>query len=203
MEAIIKDGKDYRIIPATIEHSTTLDVINVENSLLEAKLNFLTEAEISSYKIGEEAEVFGSTDEGLVYFRARINSVENNIIKLAIPTDFTKVQRREYSRIDFGSSAKLLTENLDIKTVDISAGGIKFISENNLIIGKDYDFSFVLDNDKEIVCKVQPMRSYQTSGVKGFVVCARFADIKSSDKVAIVQYSFRKIMELENSLNDW
>ena len=99
MEAIIKDGKDYRIIPATIEHSTTLDVINVENSLLEAKLNFLTEAEISSYKIGEEAEVFGSTDEGLVYFRARINSVENNIIKLAIPTDFTKVQRREYSRI--------------------------------------------------------------------------------------------------------
>ena len=203
MEAIIKDGKDYRIIPTTIEHSTTLDVLSVENNVLEAKLNFLSEAEISSYKEGEETEVFGSTDEGLVYFRAKIISVSGNVVKLAIPTDFAKVQRREYSRIEFGTNAKLLDENLNIKTVDISAGGIKFISEKNLVIGKDYDFSFVLDNNKEIECKIQPMRSYQANDINGFVVCARFIDIKSSDKVAIVQYSFRKIMELENSLNDW
>lgn len=202
MEAIIKEGRDFRIIPATIENATTLDVLNIENYLLEARLNNLTSEETKSYKPGEETEVFGSTDEGLVYFRAKIVSMEENTIKLAIPTDFAKVQRREYSRIEFSTNAKLLEEKIDVNTVDISAGGIKFISPKNLVIGKNYELSMKLDNLNEIICKVQPMRSYQTKGVKGFIVCARFSEIKSADKVAIVQYSFRKMMELENSLND-
>ena len=97
----------------------------------------------------------------------------------------------------------MLSEKTEVKTCDISAGGIRFISDKNLVIGKNYDLLMSLEDSKEIACKVQPMRSYQTKGIEGFIVCARFEEIKSADKVAIIQYSFRKMMELENSLNDW
>ena len=202
MEELIKSAKDFRIIPSNVENSSICTVIGVEAEKLNLKLE-LSEKEITSgYIKGETVEVFGSTDEGLVYFKGKINGVNGTNVELSIPTDFTKVQRREYSRIEFDGEIEIKEDEIKTRPVDISAGGIKFISNKNLIIGKSYETVIKLKNNLSINCETVPIRTYQTETVRDkYIICSKFKNLRSIDRVAIVQYTFKELMELENKLN--
>ncbi|MBQ3102385.1 PilZ domain-containing protein [bacterium] len=202
MEELIKSAKDFRIIPNVIECSAICTVSGIKGEKLSLELD-LDEGKIKdNYINGETVEVFGSTEEGLIYFKGKIIGAKGNTVELAIPTDFTKVQRREYSRIEFDGEVEIKEDGIKTRPVDISAGGIKFISTENLIIGKSYNTTIKLKNNLDINCETVPIRTYQTEATRGnFIICSKFKNLKSIDRVAIVQYTFKQLMELENKLN--
>ncbi len=202
MEELIKNVKDFRIIPSAIEYSTICKVADIKGEKLSLELD-LPEEKIKENYINEEiVEIFGSADEGLIYFKGKILGTNGKIAEIAIPTDFTKVQRREYSRIEFDGEIELYEAGIKTKALDISAGGIKFISNENLAIGKSYKTTIKLKNNLNINCETVPIRTYQTEATKDdFIVCSKFKNMKSVDRVAIVQYTFKQLMELENRLN--
>lgn len=202
MEELIKNVKDFRIIPSAIEHSAICTVCEVESGKLTLELDLPEEKIKENYINGEIVEVFGSTEEGLVYFKGKVIGTNGTRVELAIPTDFTKVQRREYSRIEFDGEIELKEAEIKTKPVDISAGGIKFISSENLVIGKSYKTTIKLKNNLDINCETVPIRTYQTEATRGnFIICSKFKNLKSVDRVAIVQYTFKQLMELENKIN--
>lgn len=201
MQNVIKNGKDFRIIPEKFESSTICDIINSNNSSIIFKLPIATPDELSDYAKGEDVEIFGSNNEGLVYFVTQILDKNENEITVKMPSDYKNIQRREYSRVTFhGKLAFIDYPDAVIKTEDISAGGLKFISNIPFEEHLEYNINIDLSNNLTIKCTIQPIRIQQTDyeGKKAYSISGKFKNIESIDRIALVQYSFRSLTEAEN-----
>ena len=53
------------------------------------------ELNLDDYKVGDEVEIFGLGEEGLIYFITTITEKEDNLINIKYPTDVKNIQRRE------------------------------------------------------------------------------------------------------------
>ena len=87
-----------------------------------------------------------------------------------------------------------------IQTEDISAGGLKFISNVPLEEHLEYNINIDLSNNLTIKCTIQPIRIQQIDykGEKAYSISGKFKNIESIDRIALVQYSFRSLTEAEN-----
>ena len=100
MQEVIKNVKDFKIIPNNFKSSATFNLLEVNEKSFCAELNLIDEKEISDYSIGSVVEIFGVNNIGLVYFETRILDKENNKITLEMTQDYSVIQRREYSRVE-------------------------------------------------------------------------------------------------------
>ncbi len=201
MQNVIENGKDFRIIPEKFESSTICDIINSNKSSITLKLPIATPDELSDYSKGNDVEIFGSNNEGLVYFVTQILDKNENEITVKMPSDYKNIQRREYSRVTFTGKLDFSDfPNSVIKTEDISAGGLKFISNIPFEEHLEYNINIDLSNNLTIKCTIQPIRIQQIDykGEKAYSISGKFKNIESIDRIALVQYSFRSLTEAEN-----
>lgn len=201
MQSIIKNGKDFRIIPEKFESSTICDIIDSNADTITFKLPIATDNELLDYNKDENVEIFGSNNEGLVYFVTQIINRDERNITVKIPESYKNIQRREYSRVDFHGELSFIDyRDAVLKTEDISAGGLKFISNIPLEEHLEYNININLSNNLTIKCTIQPIRIQQTDyeGKKAFSISGKFKNIESIDRIALVQYSFRAMTEAEN-----
>lgn len=201
MREIIKKGKDFRIIPEKFESATICNVLDIKEDLFNIELPIASADELNDYNQDDDVEIFGSNDEGLVYFISQIIDKNNNVLSIKMPTDYKNIQRREYSRVDFQGYLEIKDfKNAVVKTEDISAGGLKFISNEPLAEGMEYNISIGLSNNLTINCSMQPIRTQaaEHQGKKVYSVSSKFKNIESIDRVALVQYTFRAMTEEEN-----
>lgn len=201
MQNIIKNGKDYRIIPEKFESSTICSLINSDKESIVFKLPIATEDELHDYNMGDDVEIFGSNEDGLIYFTTSILGKEGKDISVKMPESYKNIQRREYSRVDFHGTLTF-TDYKDavLKTEDISAGGLKFISNVPLKEYLEYNISISLSNNLTIKCTIQPIRIQEINfeGQEAYSISGKFKTIESIDRIALVQYSFRAMTEAEN-----
>jgi len=201
MNFLLESGKDFKIIPGQFENSTSIDIENVNESELGAVLKYLSETEAASYQEGGEVEVFGLTNEGLIYFTTEILSRSGANLVLKVPKEHKNIQRREYSRVITDSKIELLSRaNAEIKTLDISAGGVRLALNFELKASEEHPVLIKLTNNAEINCNIQIIRTDTEGGE--FVTSARFTNIKSIDRIALVQYTFKALTEEENKTGD-
>ncbi len=90
----------------------------------------------------------------------------------------------------------LTDNNKEIKAavIDISAGGLKVATKQQLELLKDYKISFTIENQK-VDTIFEPIRIEALPN--GFFSSGRFKDINNTDRVALVQYCFKKQIENE------
>ncbi len=201
MNFILESGKDFKIIPEQVENATSIDLQKIDERTFGAALKYLGKSEMASYKKGDTVEIFGMTNEGLIYFTTEIISRNTENLVLRAPEGHKNIQRREYSRIETNSQIEFLDQpNAVIKTLDISAGGARLASNFELAVGVEYPVLIKLTNNAEINCSVQAIRTNFENG--SFVTSARFTNIKSIDRIAIVQYTFKALTEEENKRSD-
>lgn len=201
MQNIIKNGKDFRIIPEKFESSTVCDIVSSDDKTVTFRLPIASEDELLDYNKEDDVEIFGSTGEGLVYFTTKILNKVNNEIVVSMPESFKNIQRREYSRVDFHGTLSLVDYKDSVLEVhDISAGGLKFISSVPLEEHLEYNICIGLSNNLTIKCMIQPIRIQQADykGREAYIVSGKFKNIESIDRIALVQYSFRSLTEAEN-----
>lgn len=201
MQEIIKNGKDFRVIPEKFESSTVCRINSVSTDDINFELPIASDGELNDYNAGEEVEIFGSSMDGLIYFVTKILDKKDKNIIVKMPEDYKKIQRREYSRVNFqGTLALVDYENAVIKTEDISAGGLKFISSVPLEEHLEYNIRIELSNNLTINCSMQPIRIQEvvTENKKAYSISGKFSNIESIDRIALVQYSFRAMTEMEN-----
>jgi len=201
---IIENGKDFKIIPSNYQSATLLEVKKVKDDSFEAELSYISENELNDYEQKGEVEVFGSSEEGLVYFTTEILEKNGKILTIKIPQKHKSIQRREYSRVDFNGKVKLNDfKDIEVISKDISAGGIRILVDKPLEIGKEYASTIVLTNNMTINTTIQPIRVSEVDVKPSpkkelYMVSGRFKNIESIDRIALVQYSFKALMEAEN-----
>ena len=187
----ILENKEFSILSRSIDNATKCQVVSVSEESFEVKLDIQ-----GKYEVDESVELFTMTSKGQLYFETIIKDIQGDILSLWFPINYRYLQRREYSRIHMDKEIVLTKEgsNIDAKIVDISAGGLKVTTNEQLELMAQYSLSLNIDN--EITnCTFEPIRI--EANANNFISSGRFNDITSHDRIALVQYCFRK--QIENS----
>ncbi len=187
----ILENKEFNIISRSIDNATSCSVVEVSEDCFTVKLH-----KNYRYEKDESVELFTMTSKGQLYFETIVKEVNEDKISVWFPLSYKYLQRREYSRIQTEQEIALLYngEKIIAQISDISAGGLKITTAEQLALLQEYKISINVEN-KSIETIFEPIRIETTS--KGFVSSGRFKNISNYDRIALVQYCFRK--QIENS----
>ncbi len=207
MKELLQNAKDFKIIPGNFKSSGEFEVISVEDDEINAKLRLLDDSELQDYSVGSKVEVFGVNPLGLIYFESSVLKKDGYNVALAISSDYSIIQRREYSRVNLNQGEVIFkdsTPDLILKIEDISAGGIKIITSEALEIDKHYDIEINLSTNMKIECSLAPIRikECEFENKKAYAISGKFVDLENADRIVLVQYAFKIKMEEQNKEND-
>lgn len=201
MRKLLKKNQKIFVAPENIKGALSTTIKKVTAKTIEVEID---KKDLKYYKKDNKIEMFTIVDAGMLYFKPIVTEVlkEENTIKVEFDKKtYDLLQRREFSRVEIQKDFKLFdTDNKEFvcTTIDISAGGMKFVTEAPLTPVKDYIIEFSLDSGIPIRCFFKPIRvdGIDTKkSVQKNVVSGRFIALKNIDKIAIVQFCFRKEME--------
>lgn len=185
----IQIDKEFNIISRSIDNATSCKVIEVGEDCFKVKLKNSVK-----YEKGESCELFAMTPKGQVYFETLVKEVENDMLSIWFPLVFKYLQRREYYRISLDKQIEFAYENqlIPVKIIDLSAGGLKVFSSVELKLLREYKLKLDIENKILDFCFV-PIRieTYQN----GFICSGKFENVNNSDRIALVQYCYRKYIE--------
>ncbi len=203
MKNLIKNNQKVYMIPKDIQGGLSSAINKIVGSTIEMDIK---KDDMKYYSLGDVVEMFTVIDDGILYFKPRVVEIDKgqNTIKVEFDkTKYDQLQRREYTRIDFKNEFTLKSEDKSFvcTCIDLSAGGMKFETEADLKCSQDYEIEFSLESKIPIECFFKPIRIDKKKGrskVKKNIVSGRFIALKNIDKIAIVQFCFKKQMENKN-----
>lgn|SRR5574344_170929 len=201
MKKLLKKGQKIFMTPNDINGALSSDIKKSIGHTIECEIN---KNDIPFYKVGDTIEMFTVVDDGMLYFKPTVKVVDdlNNLLKVEYDNKiYDLLQRREYSRIELAKEFTLKTDtkNHTCICLDLSAGGMKFSTDAELDCSKDYQIEFTLENKIPIQCYFKPIRINAKKGKSNQkVVSGRFIALKNIDKIAIVQFCFKKQTENTN-----
>ena len=204
MKELLNSAKDFKIIPNNFKSAGAFKLIEVTDNEIKGELELIDEKELQDYPQGSDVEVFGVNQLGLVYFETTIVSIDGYKISLALVQDYSIIQRREYSRVAFEQgniTFKDMAPDVVRKIEDISAGGVKFVSNVPLEVDKYYDIEIKLSNNMKIECALSPIRISETEN-NGYLISGKFVDLENADRIVLVQYAFKVKMEVQSKENN-
>ena len=144
-------------------------------------------------------DFYSMTENGYLYFESYIQNIENNVISIANPVKHRFLQRRKFTRIKFMEDLELTYNDIvhKIRTLDLSAGGMKIQSKENIDIEKEYKVSIKLSEEHVVNCKYQLIRVEK--GENGlYTISGRFTNQSNIDKMTLIQFCMKKDMENMN-----
>ena len=189
MRSGIEEGREFYIISRAVDNAELCTVSEVCRDCFKVKLR-----SSRIYEADESVELFSAGQNGRLYFETIVKEVSGDVLSIWFPITSKYLQRREYYRISEDKRISLESENGSIegKISDISAGGLKIITEKQLELLKIYKISIII-NGREIHASFQPIRI--EAAKEGFISSGKFDDITSHDRIALIQYCFRKQLE--------
>jgi len=195
MRELIKQNQLVTIVPQDFKNSNKGKVLEVSQAGFSMELKYKPEGLIQNHI----CEFYSMTDNGYLYFESYIQELKGNIITIANPVKHRFLQRRKYTRIKFIEDIELVydKQSYKAKTLDLSAGGMKITTAENLDIEKEYRVVIRLSNEQEIKCKYQLIRVER--GADGqYTISGKFTQLTNIDKMILVQYCMQKEMENKN-----
>ena len=199
MKNLIKNNQKIFMVPKDIKGALSTFINKIVGSSIDVNVS---KADLSYYKLGDVVEMFTVIDDGMLYFKPRITDINaaEGIIRVEFDKkNYDQLQRREYTRIDMHKEFILKDDEKSYvcTCLDLSAGGMKIQTEAELDRLKDYAIEFSLESNIPIECFFRPVRvtaDKDGETVKN-IVSGRFIALKNIDKIAIVQFCFKKQME--------
>lgn len=187
----ITENKEFYILSRSIDNAERCKVTEVCEDCFKVKLN-----NPRKYETDESVELFSMTANGQLYFETIVKDVQNDIISIWFPITYKYLQRREYSRVSLNKTITLKNGNkiINAQVIDISAGGLKIATKEQLELLKEYMISIEIEN-KTLETTFEPIRTEALPA--GFISSGRYKNISNYDRIALVQYCFRK--QIENS----
>ena len=187
----ITKNKELYILSRSVDNAEKCIVTEICEDCFKIKLK-----NKRKYEVDESVELFTMTNNGQLYFETIVKDVNDEILAVWFPISYKYLQRRQYSRIQLQKETELITEDKNIyaKILDISAGGLKVETKEQLQLLKEYKIGLEIENNK-LNMIFEPIRI--EAGNDGFVSSGRFKGISSYERISLVQYCFRK--QIENS----
>lgn len=192
MRELVKDNQLVTIVPQDFKKTNKGKVLDVSQDGFRMELKYVPEGLI----VNHICDFYSFTDNGYLYFESYIKALENNVITIANPVKHRFLQRRKFTRIKFLEDLVLVNGETShkIRTLDISAGGMKIQTADNIDIEKDYQVSIKLSDEQVINCRYQLIRVEK--GDNGlYTISGRFICLSNIDKMTLVQFCMKKDME--------
>ena len=192
MRELIKNNQLVTIVPQDFKNTNKGKVLNVTMDGFKMELKYKPEGLL----VNHICDFYSFTDNGYLYFESYIQSLENNIITIANPVKHRFLQRRKFTRIKFIEELELTCDKSThkIRTLDLSAGGMKIQTKDNIDIETEYNVNIKLSDEQEIRCKYQLIRVEK--GDNGlYTISGRFTSLSNIDKMTLVQFCMKKDME--------
>ncbi|MBQ4114524.1 PilZ domain-containing protein [bacterium] len=192
MRELIKKEQLVTIIPQDFKNTNKGKVLDVDMQGFRMELKYKPEGLIKNHI----CDFYSMTDNGYLYFESYIENLENNVITIANPVKHRFLQRRKFTRIKFIKDLELTFDTIkhQIRTLDISAGGMKIQTAENIDMEKEYKVSLDLGHEQKINCKYQLIRVEK--GNNGlYTISGRFTNLSNIDKMTLVQFCMKKDME--------
>lgn len=192
MRELIKKEQLVTIVPQDFKNSNKGRVLDVDMQGFRMELRYKPEGLIKNHV----CDFYSLTDNGYLYFESYIQAIDNNVISIANPIKHRFLQRRKFTRIKFIEDLELTLGDLKhkVRTLDLSAGGMKLRTEENIDIEKVYNVTINLSDEQHIKCQYQLIRVEK--GDNGlYTISGRFVNLSNIDKMVLIQFCMKKDME--------
>lgn len=192
MRELVKEEQLVTITPQDFKNSNVGKVLEVRTDGFRMEMKYKPEGLIKNHV----CDFYSLTDNGYLYFESYITDVENNVVSVANPVKHRFLQRRKFTRIKFIEEMELTCGNVTHKvtSLDLSAGGMKLRTSENINIEKEYKVTVRLNNEQEVNCKYQLIRVEK--GDNGlYTISGRFTQLSNIDKMTLIQFCMKKDME--------
>lgn len=195
MRELVKNEQLVTVVPQDFKKTNRGTVIDVSMEGFKMKLQYKPEGLI----VNHICDFYSLTDNGYLYFESYIQALENNILTIANPVKHRFLQRRKFTRIKFMEDLVLSCDDIthNVRTLDLSAGGMKITTSDNIDIEKEYKVTINLSDEQEISCRYQLIRIEKNDSGK-YVISGRFTHLNNIDKMTLVQFCMKKDMETVN-----
>ena len=195
MRELVKKEQNVTIVPHDFKNSNKGKVLDVNMDGFKMELMYKPEGLMQNHI----CEFYSMTENGYLYFESYIKELENNIITIANPVKHRFLQRRKFTRIKFNENIELVCGDIkhSARTLDLSAGGMKIQSEDNIDIEKEYKVIIKLSDEQVVKCSYQLIRVER--GNNGlYTISGKFSVISNVDKMTLIQFCMKKEMENQN-----
>ncbi len=195
MRELIKNDQLVTIVPQDFKNTNKGKVCEVSNDGFRMELQYKPEGLL----VNHICDFYSFTDNGYLYFESYIQALEGNVISIANPVKHRFLQRRKFTRIKFLEDLVLTCGDIshNVRTLDLSAGGMKIRTNDNIDIEKEYNVTIKLSDEQEVKCKYQLIR-VEKNDAGYYVISGRFTNLSNIDKMTLVQFCMKKDMETIN-----
>lgn len=195
MRELVKNEQLVTIVPQDFKKTNRGTVIDVSMEGFRMKLQYKPEGLL----VNHICDFYSLTDNGYLYFESYIQALDNNVLTIANPVKHRFLQRRKFTRIKFTEDLILSCDDINhnVRTLDISAGGMKITTTDNIDIEKEYKVTINLSDEQEISCRYQLIRVEKNDNGK-YIISGRFTHLNNIDKMTLVQFCMKKDMETIN-----
>ena len=190
-------SKDQRIImvPHDFKYANKGTITEVAPDYFTLELDYEPEGLLKN----NYCEFYTQTSHGTLYFDSYAKEINGKTLKIASPAKHKFLQRRQYTRIKYIMELPLQNgdETLSVTTLDISAGGMKLKTKDNINIEGKYSIILPLSEEQNINCEFSPIRIEKNSD-GGYTVSGQFVYNSSHDKMTLIQYCAKRNIEIKN-----
>ena len=194
MRELVVEGQEVLIIPKDFKKVNKGIVKKVNAGDFELELKY----EPDGILVNNYCEFYTQTKHGKLYFDSYPKNINGKTLLINSPAKHKFLQRRQYTRIKYNHDFEITSnQNIcHIKTMDISAGGMKFVTSDIINIDAQYNISIPI-YDKCVNCIFTPIRIEKNNeGV--YTVSGQFSYESGHDKMLLTQYCAKRSVEINN-----
>ena len=195
MRKILKKDQIVTIVPHDFKDTNKGKVTEVSMQGFKMKLKYVPRGLMQRHI----CDFYSLTDNGYLYFESYIKDLDGNEVSIANPKKHRFLQRRKFTRIKFLEDLTLEHDGTvhQVHTLDLSAGGMKLKTKENINIEYEYNVTIHLNDEIEVNCKYQLIRVEK--GDDGtYTISGRFTNLSNVDKMSLVHLCMKKSMENDN-----
>lgn len=194
MYELLEKNQILNIVPKEVENSNKGKVIDIQ----ERKFMLETLYPADELQALKQIEFFSQTPNGMLYFTSHAVEIKDNVLTVEFPIKHRFLQRRAYSRVKFVFDVKITSKDqtYDVISIDLSAGGMKVKTKQNIDIDVEYDIAINLLDKQVVNCKYQIIKVEK--GEEFYTLSGRFQKLSNTDKMKLVQFCMRKSIEHVN-----
>ena len=195
MRELVVENQEVLLIPQDYKFANRGKVTAVRAGDFTLELEY----EPENIMVNTYCEFYTQTNHGTLYFDSYAENIDGKTIKVANPVKHRFLQRRQYTRIKFVNDLDLTFDGgaNKITTLDISAGGMKFKTSENINIEGNYSITLPLSEKQSIACSFSPIRIEKAENGE-YIVSGRFGYDNNKDKMVLTQYCAKRSIEIRN-----
>lgn len=195
MRELLKKNQIVTIVPHDFKDTNKGQITEVSMEGFKMKLKYVPKGLIQKHI----CDFYSLTDNGYLYFESYIRELDGNVVSIANPKKHRFLQRRKFTRIKFLEDLQLEHEGTvhKVHTLDLSAGGMKLKTTENINIEYEYNVTIKLNDEIEVNCKYQLIRVEKLDNGT-YTISGRFTNLSNVDKMSLVHFCMKKSMENDN-----